>query len=148
MARATSKANMDPTFEKRLREMKEWAKEQHEKRVLGEQAKWYRPQGWAGGVLDFFSMAPPWVRAQANNEYVQAVQSAQSPGTTGDVIATTTMIDALATMERSFRQRCTMRRCRSTAHMTSRMKGLGNDKGPLIHNYVEYIRGVLRQTKG
>jgi hypothetical protein len=146
--KATSKADMDPNFEKRLREMKDWAKLAADRRRTGDQVKWYRPRGWSGGTLDSESMGAPFQRTRANNDAVNAMKDHQAPGTTGDIVLTTTMLETLAVMERAFRQRNTLRRPRATAHAAGRHMGQGNDRGPFIRNYVEYIRQVLKQTKG
>lgn len=147
MAKATSKADMDPVFQDRVRELQENSKEEYEKRKSGQQVKWFRPGDWDGNLLSFQAIETPFKRDRANRDFVRAVENAKSPGTTGDLVATTTMIDYLAIMERAFRMRVTMRRPRAVAHMLARKRGHGNDKGVFVQNALEYVRSVLEAAK-
>lgn len=146
-AKPSAKADMDPKFEKRLRQLKDDAKEEYNKRKVGEQVKWFRPPEWEGDLFDFEGMSEPFNREKANDDYVKAVENAEAPGTTGDIIVTTTMIDELAMMEAAFRSRHTMRRPRAVAHMLARKRGQGDDKGPFIQLGIEYVRGLLEQSR-
>lgn len=144
----TAKADIDPKYEKILRAIKEHAQSEADQRRKGEGVRWFRPTDFTGGEFDFGAMSAPFSRQKANDDYKKSVQDASAPGVSGDIVATTTMIDCLSVMERAFRQRHTMRRVRATAHMAGRKKGQGNDKGPFVQNYLEYIRSVVKQSKG
>ena len=141
-----SKANMDPRFETILREFMQKSKEEYQKRSSVQQQKWFRPDDWNGDIFDVEGMSAPFDRSAANSDYLAAVSDPSNPGTTGDIVATTTMIDYLAAIERAFRARF-MRRPRAMAHMLGRKKGHGTQRGPFIQCGVEYIRSVLKQAK-
>lgn len=138
---------MDQTFEQRFRNLKEHAKTTGDDLLQGKQRKYFRPEGWAGDPLDIEAMSPPFKREQVNQQLIQAIADQENPGTTGDVIAASVMINELAVMERAFRARHSLRRCRATAHVVGRLQGHGDDKGPLIQLATEYVRAVLRQAK-
>ena len=144
--RPSSKASMDPKFENLLREFMKRSLEEYQKRKMGRQVKWYRPKGWNGDIFDVEGMSPPFDRSKANGDFVLAVQDPANPGVSGDLVATTTMIDYLACAERAFRQRF-MRRPRAVAHLLGRKKGHGQQQGPFMQNGIEYVRSVLRQAK-
>lgn len=141
-----SKANVDPNFEKRIRDAKTHAAAEAESRDKGQQTKWFRPQGWDGDVFDVDAVAEPYSRAAANQSFLEAVKDPEKPGTTGDVTATLTMIGTLAGMERASRLR-SMRRPRAMAHMIGRKAGHGDDRGPLVQCNLEYVRNMLKQGK-
>lgn len=147
MADPASKLEMDPNYEKQLRALKDAAKDEYEGRKTGSQAKWFRPPGWGGDVFDYEALSTPFSRDKANDGVVDAMKDPKSPGTTGDVVAGTVMIDRLACLERAFRARTTLRRCRAVAHTLARKKGQGDDRGPFIQLGVEYVRSVMKQAK-
>lgn len=147
-AKPTSKADMDPNFEKHLRGLKDHAKDQeYENRRKGNQVKWYRPVGWNGDPFDYAGLHTPFDRKKANENLLDAIKDGNEPGTTGDVVACSVMIGVLAVQERAFRVRHTLRRCRATAHTLGRAKGQGDDKGPFVQLGIEYVRGILKQAK-
>jgi hypothetical protein len=139
---------MDPNFEKRIRDLQQAAANEYTARSLGNQVPWFRPVGWNGEVFDVEGISPSFSRSASNGDYLNAVQDPTAPGTTGDVVATTTMLDTLACMERAFRVRQGSRRCRATAQMLGRKRGQGDGLGPLVQNYLEYVRHVLAEAKG
>lgn len=141
-----SKADVDPNFEKRIRDVKNHAAAEAESQDTGQQTKWFRPQGWDGNVFDTEGMATAYSREAANQSFLEAVKDPENPGTTGDVVATLTMISTLAGMERAARLRH-MRRPRAIAHMLGRKAGHGDDRGPLVQCNLEYVRGTLKQGK-
>lgn len=143
----SSKADMDPQFEKRMRDHRDAAAAEASARTQGNQVKWMRPTGWNGDVFDFTKMQDPFNRDVSNVNFLAAVDDPANPGTAGDLAATTLMIDRLAVAERAFRMRHTMSRPRAMAHMLARRKGQGNDQGPFIQLGVEFIRNVLKQGK-
>lgn len=146
MATPKSKANVDPNYEKRIRDAKNHAAAEAESRDTGRQTKWSRPQGWDGNVFAVDGIAAPFSREAANQSFLEAVKDPENPGTGGDVVATLTMISTLAGMERARRLRL-MRRPRAIAHMIGRKAGHGDDRGPLVQCNIEYVRGVLKQGK-
>ena len=142
-----SKANMDPNFEKQLRKLKKGAKDKAEKLKKAGQVKHDRPENWNGDPFDYEGMKEPFKRDKANDDLVAAISDQNSPGTSGDVVAASVMINQLATLERAFRVRHTLRRCRATAQAAGRQQGQGDDKGPYIQLGVEYVRALLKQAK-
>jgi hypothetical protein len=141
-----SKADMDPVFEKCLRQRQQQAAQEYAQRTQVGQVRWDRPPGWNGDLFDVEGLAAPFDRSKANQFYIDAVSKPTSPGTSGDIIATTTMIDVLANLERATRARY-MRRPRAVAHMLARKKGHGSPTGVFIQNFVEYVRSILKQAK-
>jgi hypothetical protein len=144
---AKSKADMDPNYEKRCRDLQAHAEREYQARKLGNQVPWFRPASWGGDPFDYDAMHPPFARDKANADFLAAVSNPADPGTTGDVELTTTEADALATMERAFRVRHTLRRPRAVAHLLSRKQGHGDPPGPLIALYVEHVRSLLTMAK-
>lgn len=146
--KATSKVNMDPKFEKRFRDLQDHAKKEEEERKQGGQVKWFRPEGWDGDLSKVELSDNPFERKQANEEGVDAVKDGKSPGTTGDIVTAVTQIDTLAVMERAFRVRHFMRRPRAVAHLLARKKGHGDSKGAFGENGVEYVRALMKASRG
>lgn len=142
-----SKADVDPNFDKQLRALKEHARDAAEAGKTADQEKWHRPTGWNGDPTDVDGLGTPFDRKKANDDLVAAISDQDNPGVTGDVVATTLMIDALAVMERAFRVRHTLRRVRGAAHRLGRLGGQGDDKGPFIQLGVEHVRNVVKQAK-
>jgi hypothetical protein len=147
MAEPVSKASMDETFEFRIRDLKHHAALAAAAGVQGGQTPWMRPEGWTTSVFDFEALGKPFSREGANQGYLAAVRDPEKPGVVGDVVATTTMLEVLASLQQSFMVRQTYRRPRATAHMLGRKRGHGSDMGPLSVNYLEYVRAVLAQAK-
>jgi hypothetical protein len=141
-----SKASVDPNYENRLRDLKTAAAAEAAARSRGEPVAWDRPAGWNGDVFDFAGFAPPYAADKATADYLAAVSDPASPGTPGDVVATTTMLDYLAVMERAFRVRH-MTRPRAVAHAIGRKAGHGSDTGPIVQAGLESVRRTLRQAK-
>jgi len=143
-----SRANIDPNYSKQVRRLKKQAEEQeHQKRKVGDQVTYYRPEGWNGDPFDYEGMATPFQRDQANQDMLSAIKDASAPGVTGDVVVTATMINFLSQLERAFRVRQTLRRPRAVALAVGRQRGHGHDLGPFGQLGLEYVSGVLRQAK-
>lgn len=147
MAEPVSKIDMDPSFERRFRDLRDHAAAQSEAVLGGEQRTYFTPIGWNGDPLDVEGLSVPFSREQANQQMIAAMANQSEPGTTGDVVAASVMINELAIMERAFRARHTLRRCRATAHTQARLQGHGSDTGPLIQLGVEYVRSIIQQAK-
>lgn len=145
MAEAASRVAMDPNFELRLRELRDQAAVEAAARAAGKAVPWMRPGPWAGDPTDPGGYGVPFDRTAVNAAAVAAMDP-QAPGTTGDVVAATTMIGALAGMERAFRSRHTLRRTRATAHLVARKRAHGGPDGVLTGNGVGYLREVLKQS--
>lgn len=145
--RPAAKVGMDANFEKRLRELREHAQAERLARSRGGQVRWFRPSDWDGDVFDHAGMGGPFSRDAANAEAVDAVKDPKAPGTTADTIAAAIMIETLAVMERAFRARHTLSRCRAVAHVLARKQNHGAAGGTFIQNGVEYARAALRQAR-
>lgn len=142
-----SKADVDPNFETALRSMKEDSKTNGDAIQKNEQGCWFRPEGWNGDVFDYDGMKAPFDRQTANAQFVQAISDPDSPGTTGDLIATATQIDYLACLERAFRVRHAMPVPRLMLHAAGTMKGHGHDKGVYSLCGIEYVRRLVAEAK-
>lgn len=139
-------ANIDPNYERRLRELREHAALEAAAAVSGEPVPWFRPAGWNGQPDDIATLGEQFSRNQANEDYLAACADPASPGTSGDLIATTTMIDYLASLEQGWRLRHTSR-VRAVAHAAGRKLGQGSDTGPFVQNGVEFIRSCLSRAR-
>jgi len=146
----SSVANMDPNFEGQLRTLRTQAQQEAQSRQQGQPTPWMMPErkAWSGDLFDSAGMHSPFDRTQANQDFVKAVSDATKPGVVGDLIATTTQVDYLATMERAFRMRHTMRRPRAVLLAAGRKTGHGDPQGTLTQCGVEYLRGILKESKG
>ncbi len=147
MADPQSKVDMDPKYEKQLRKRKQDAKKEADKRKQAKGAAWDRPEGWSGDTANYTDMHTPHDRQNANDGLIAAISKPSAPGTTGDVVAASIMINRLSVMERAFKVRHTLRRCRGMAHVIGRKLGHGNDNGPYGRLGVEYVRAVIQQSK-
>jgi hypothetical protein len=142
-----SKSDVDPNFEKQLRQLKEDSKANGDAVQQNEQVGWFRPDGWNGDVFDYDGMHEPFDRKKANADFVAAISNPDAPGTSGDLIATTTQIDYLACLERAFRVRHAMPVPRLLLHAAGTMKGNGTDKGVFMLCGVEYVRRLVSEAK-
>ncbi len=140
--------DVDPNFERQLRNLKTLFAAQEQPLREGGQVKWMRPLGWSGDPTDFSAIHAALNRDQANQQYIQAVQDARQPGVAGDLIAATVMIDYLATAERALLNRITMNRCRRQAHAAGRARGHGSDRGVFVQSGIEYIRRIVARSRG
>lgn len=148
MVTPVSRVDVDPNFEKQLRKLKEDAAAHEGALRTGGQVTWMRPLDWAGDPFDYESIHRALNRDTANAQFVDAVKDANNPGTVGDLIAATLMVDYLGTMERAYKNRVTMGRCRRVAHLAGRKRGHGSDTGPLVQSALEYARRVVKKSKG
>jgi len=142
-----SKADIDPNFEKRLRQISKDAGAEYTNRKTGGQTTWMRPDGWDGDLNKIQEIEQPFMRTQANDQGVAAIKDGTAPGVSGDVVVTSIMIDYLACMERAFRMRHTMRRPRAMAHMLTRKMAHGQETGPVIQCALEYARNLVKAAK-
>lgn len=142
-----SKSDMDPNYEKQFRALKLHAAAKASAIQSGGQVPHFKPFGWNGDPTDIEGLSVPFDRAVANQGLVDAIADHLNPGTTGDVVACSVMINELSVMERAFRTRQTLRRCRGAAHTAGRLAGHGTDTGPYTQLGVEYVRSILKQAK-
>ena len=142
-----SRADMDPVYEKQLRKRRDDARQEYEGRSAAGQVRWERPVGWSGDTFDYAGLHAPFDRGRANQTLVEAVKDPDDPGTVGDVVVCSTVINRLSVMERAFKVRHTLRRCRAVAHVLARKRGHGDDRGPYVRLGLEYVRSLLRQSK-
>lgn len=147
MASPVSLAQIDPVFEQRLKDLQTHATAEGAARPVGNQVPWARPADWEGDVFDFAAFAKSFDTTAATQDYLKANKTPTTPGTVSDVIAATTMIDYMVTMERAFKVRHTMRRPRAMAHAAARAVGHGDSNGPLAQLGLEYVRAVLAKGK-
>ena len=147
MAEPKAKAELDPSFKTLMDDLRDHAAQQSEARPNGEQVRWFRPSNGDGKLTDFQALGDAFDRSQSNEQFIDAVKDANDPGVTGDLVATTTMIDTLSVWERAYRMRHTMRRPRAVAHALGRLKGHGAQDGVYGRNNVEYVRGILKQSR-
>lgn len=148
MPQPTAIADVDPILQKQLTSLSTQAAAEQTARLQGSQAVWMIPElnGWSGSVFDLQGMAMPFDRSQSNAWFTQATKTPGSPGTSGDLVITTTQIDYLAVMERSFRARY-MTRTRAMCHAMGRKSGHGNARGPLMQSVMDYINGLVSGSK-
>ena len=142
------RSDVDPVLSQQIDALQTQAKAEALARLQGNQSQWMMPAPlkWDGDLTDFEGMAAMFDRTQANAWFEDATTSGDSPGDTGDLIVTTTMIDYLACMERAFRARHTMGRTRAMCHAMARKAGHGADRSPLV-KVREYIVGLNQAAK-
>jgi len=145
----TPVADVDPILQALMTSLQTQAAAEATALPAGNQTQWMMPpsNGWNGSVFDFDGMEQPFDRSQSNQWFTTAVKDPSNPGTTGDMIVTTTQIDYLAVAERSFRMRHTMTKIRSMSHTVGRKTGHGNAKGPLSQSVMEYLNGIVKESK-
>lgn len=146
---ASSKVDLDPTFERWVRALRAAAEQAALKLSAGLAAPWMLPLsgGWPEDLFDWDGLSEAFSRAELNEAFVSAIRDAEDPGVVGDLISATTMIEYLAVAERAFRARHTMRRPRAFAHALGRLQGHGHEKGTLTKTALEYVRGLVQQSK-
>lgn len=148
MAAPTSKVDIDPNFEAQLQSLVAQSNDQQVALSQGGQVRWTRPENWNGDPFDYNNISVALNRDAANAGFVAATSDPSTPGVSGDLISATTMIDYMATMERSFRNRITMNRCRRMAHLGGVKLGQGSESGVFITAPLEYVRRVVAKARG
>lgn len=143
------KADVDPNLEAQVKGLQKQAAAAVPLALTGGPAKWMMPEKnqWSGDLFDWDGISSPFNADKANQWYGDAVKDPTSPGAGGDLVVTQTAVDYLACLERSFRSRHLMRRPRAFAHAMGRKKGHGHDKGPLVQCVLEFLRGLVKETK-
>jgi len=146
-----SRVNMDPNYEKRCRDFTTAAATDATNLAVGGPTTWFRPGEWDGRLsgADYLeNMSVPFSREAVTDDYVEALRDPDNPGTCGDIVAATTMVETLGVMERAFRARHTLRRIRATCHVVGRKQAHGTATGPFIQSNVEFMRNLLSRSKG
>jgi hypothetical protein len=152
----TVKSKVDQNFETQIRQLRTRAEKQCEAYEKTGQTQWTMPEKqppgddaeeWDGDLFGIEGLSKPFIRTEANDDFEEAVKDADAPGVAGDLIITTLQADYMATMERAFRSRHTMRRPRTMAHMTARLKGHGSERGTLTQAHLEYVRNLIERAK-
>lgn len=146
-----SRVTMDPNYEKRCRDFTSAAATEAENTATGGPTIWFRPEGWDGrlsGPNFLENISIPFSSESVTAEYVTAVEDPEKPGTSGDIVAATIMVETLSVMERAFRARHTLRRIRATCHTIGRKQAHGQPTGPFMQSNVEFMRNLLSRSKG
>ena len=146
-----ARSDSDPVLETQIKALEKQAEAEGLNRPQGKQTQWMRPtaqQGSTGDIFDMTDMGLPFNRDQSNAWFVEAIKDATNPGSVGDMIVTTTQIDYLAIMERSFRSRQAYSRAKAMLHMSARKAGHGHDNGPLVQAVLEHVRALVKKNKG
>lgn len=145
----TKKSDIDPNFEKQINSRQTDAQQEGEQRKSNEQVQWTKPDNWSGDPFDWQGIQDTFQRDKANEDYEKSVSDAEDPGTSGDLVATTTQVDYLSVMGRAFQSRMSGHSfARAVAHQTARKRGHGNVQGVFKRSALQYVRGVLKQAGG
>lgn len=148
MATPEKKSDVDPNFSRQCQAQQRQAQAEGDNRLSGEPVQWNMPErlGWSGDLFDLEGVSEAFNRDQANQDYEKATNDVNSPGMVGDLTATLTQIDLLATMERAFRARHGSRMPRMLAHLTAVRKfGHGRENGVFTQSLLDYAQGILKQ---
>lgn len=145
-----ARSEVDPVFETQIRALRASCDRLARAILEGGRSRWMLPDllGWSGDLTDLEGMAKPFSREAANRQFVDAIADPANPGTTADLIATTTQIDYLACLERAFRNRYATPRNRAMLHAAGRLAGQAHESGVLTVCCLEYVRRLVRQAKG
>lgn len=144
----TSKVDVDPVFEGRVRDFKAQAAEDEPSLREGDQLQWFRPGSWEADVFDYEALKEPFDTSISDAGFIEAHKNAKAPGTTGDIITATTQIDYMDAAERAMRARHLYPLPRCVALMAGRKKGHGASGGVFAECATEYVRRLSRQAKG
>lgn len=149
MSKAQSVADVRENFRKQTDKMKENSEKLAKASQLKEQRPWMHPElgSWLGDLFDLKGMAEPFKRDENHNDLLQAVKSAESPGTTTDLIASQLQGDFLGTCERAFRERHKST-IRSRLHAAGRHYGSGHESGIVKEGIQNYIQWLIKTGKG
>lgn len=143
-----SVVDVDPIFEKRVRDLQQQAADIAPELTTGGQTLWFRPGGWEADVFDYDALTPPFDTSVSDEGFIRAHQDPQNPGTTGDIITATTQIDYMDCMERAMRARHLYPLPRCVALMAGRKVGHGAPNGLFAETATNYVRRLSSQAKG
>lgn len=139
-------SDMSPDFEELVTKLVAYLEKNGQALENNTETEWYKPEKWNGDPFDYENIAKAFDREILNQMYLECIKDAKSPGTSGDLVSTTTQIDYTSVMQRGFMARTTMSFPRVVALAAGRQKGHGNQKGLFMQNVLQYIRGVLKQA--
>lgn len=147
-AKPQARVDVEPILEAALKSLQDQAQAEQEARLQGNQAKWMMPpsNNWSGDLFDVQGIEQAFDRNITNDAFTAAIADPSAPGTTGDLVAASLQVDYLAVMERAFRSRH-LTRARAMCHAMGRKTGHGDNKGPLTQAVLEYVRGVVKESK-
>lgn len=142
------KSDVDPNFQKQVVNLQVLKAAEATARRTGQQVKHFMPvqNDWNGDLGNVDGIKSAFNRDQANAELAQVVSSADSPGVSGDIVATTTQIDYLSCMERAFRARHHGGFARAVALSAGRSRGQGQETGTIVAAALDYVRGIHKQS--
>lgn len=145
-----SKVDVDDRFETQIRELRKSNEAGAKAALEGEQPKWMQPDkgDWDGDLFDIDGISDAFDREEINDKFKESIENTEDAGVDGDLVTATLQIDYLGCMERAFRSRHTMRRPRAMGHAAGRMAGHGDEKGVLAQTALEFVRGLVKQSKG
>lgn len=102
--------------------------------------------GWDGDVFNIMDMGKPWATSEMADDVIKAITDDQSPGVVGDLIASVTQGDWLATQERAFRQRHATK-VRASMHAAARRYGHGHEAGLFAKGAMNYVKQIVKMSK-
>lgn len=102
--------------------------------------------GWDGDVFNLKDMGLPWATTEHGDDVVMAIKDADAPGVVGDLMASVTQGDWLATQERAFRQRHSSK-IRNSMHAAGRRYGHGHPSGLFAKGVVNYVKQIVKMSK-
>jgi hypothetical protein len=148
---ATRKSDVDPVFEDQLNTMQDQAQQEYIDHGTNgydqTQTLMPDPKEWSGDLFDWDNMSKPFSRKKSNDNFIEAIKKVASPGVSGDAVITTTQVEYLAIMERTFRARHTNSFPRVMAHMLGRRRGHGDQEyGLFTKGLLQYVRGIVKQS--
>lgn len=109
------------------------------------QRQWQTPpqHGWSGDVFDIPGMDQAFDRSEINSNFAEVCDSADAPGTVGDVASLKLQADYTAMVERAYRARVASP-ARCLAHAAARRAGHGHAAGIFTGGVLRYAQDLLR----
>lgn len=149
-AKSSQKSSISDILQKLIDELSSQANSEAVSRKMNGQVEWMMPPKgkWGGDLFKWQDLYHPFDSEKPNEELVDAIKDAESPGNVGDLINTNTQIEYLAMVERAFRARHTMSFPRGVAHASARRHGQGGDKGPLKFSVMKYLEDLQKMSAG
>jgi hypothetical protein len=137
----------DPVIENILKKFRDLLKADAEALPNAGQSSWLMPppEKWEGDLSDFEGISSMFERLRANEQFQKAVEKAEAPGVTGDMVVTTLQIAYMQAIERAFRCRHTMSRTRAVMQLSARKAGHGNNQGALSQA-MAYVRNLMAEA--
>jgi len=144
----TSQADIDNTFSDQATQLRTVAKQEADNWTGAKAVDYYLPKlgDWDGDLSNVDGISKAFKRDDINQAYSKLADKAE--GVLGDGVVLATQADWLALLERAYRARNLMTPIRALAHATARRKGHGQQTGLFGQGVLEYLRGVLKQSKG